>query len=752
LQLKVLSSAKQTGAIAVLVVGSVAALLLITGVTIALLQRSMVKSYAARVADVAALAAISAITLERACGAENESDECTARERWKYSLTLARNAVMESLPASGLIPVGASNLQSLTSEDEDLDGISPLPTTYVTQNSAALSVTIERGRWEPAPRLNQETLFVSFEDRDNWKANFPGLPRTLAFNAVRVTVKVKGVVIPAPFDRILGSSAGFSAQKTSLAMAQRETLVRAAPFAIPVCSLTQRAAGSLDAIEIGSAEFDPKSVCYADRIMGPTSRYCAAATDPECRGVVPQFAWDPVFYTQSPAAAPRYSRTNAQEYWRRTDWQNPTPTLTQYIGAVPPSVPPDNFCFWGSPRYPEPEDNFGIVGIACPSPAERGGSFSVLEASIRNIIWDGANADGLIDSKLGDYFCPLSSGFTEAASQTALAKRITAPSSDLNPNNSQMYLAPATLMYNSNSNYPLNTNQAFKTPETESIHGNCVPFMDPQATTSTSTRRPRWPRAWSRYGPNSNGEIIDSSPTGAPQIEGGTCNSWRLGWGFWDNIRDHYAGRPANQQHYPWYNYYVPTDINPTTNLANVNLTQQSPNDVYDGHLRTLPVWNPWVAVIADLSPTAEPCNGTVTTMVGPDGLVIPRPNQDPKLTLAESGTYQIIGYLKLHVFDLDIGNLPPTRPAASPPFLQLSNSWLYPAPPPPPAPAPPPAPPAPPPAYRWAFNRPDIPAQPNCNLVRTRLSCGQSPLPSLGGSTEIVHPRLVLETPVSEG
>lgn len=305
-------------------------------------------------------------------------------------------------------------------------------------------------------------------------------------------------------------------------------------------------------------------------------------------------------------------------------------------------------------------------------------------------------------------------------------------------------------LFNENRFFSANNLPPAGNPLATKCVGLNAPSVTAPSATPSAEPRPRWPRDFGRYGRNDL-----TIPDTIPSIEGGTCNSVRTGWGFWNGFF------PGTNQH--WFKRYAP----PNFSRRVVSITP--PDELFESQFTNVngvpgvQAWKTWVAIVGD----PRTAGGGGKSCAG-----IPHPttgvsNADPRI---EQIPYEIVGFLRLHLYDLDVSDPPPTFPPNSAPFSQASNSSFmtrayasgsglaaY-------APQSPPSDPINnsnyvDPNYRWWFNRSDspapldvngvptsMPAGADCNVVRARLSCRQPAMPQAGGAGLATAPRLVVE------
>lgn len=758
-------------------------LLLIAAFGMGLMQRSAQRAYLGAAADAAALNAAAILTRSEGCDPSAlPATECDSVSRWKQAPTLALSAIKASLPPPGLFTDTASGLTSLTCPSDP----SPDAPIVCSTTNQELQMKFEHGAW----RKNQETGVFGFEPLDvalsDYAALRPGIPRLVAFNAVRVTVAARPIRLPLPLiERI--SARALPSTKVSIATVVHDQTTQTAPFAIPLCSLLRKSSGPNNSGNLihnleTSSNYSAKEICYADRLIAPTSRYCPASEDGQnghtnCRGVVPQFNWDPDFFSRDNELNSGYARLANNDYWKPTDWNGSTqPTGNNGQGPSQPSATGDYFCFWGSPRYQEPEDNFGFVVDAvaedgtCTTPAESSFFGSTVNAQGTPIPFVQPSM-----LRVGEKVCAVQNGFTSAQAKEAVWRTIsrtfdTVAAGSPQTTNYAINSAQAQLVRQSQPELLMNNNLAFTDSDAVLVpvsptdpDRRCILPQNIPTTTAAwgssdtvqdAVRRPRWPRAWTRFGIESTNDTGMVDPN-IPELEQGTCNSMRTGWGHWGDGNppdpSNRAGlfyRPSAGNVQPWYKNYTP-----------LGFTPNSTTNQFSGHFTTVPMWSTWVAIVADGRSAADggqPCAGTIPNSAS-DGVA---PAYDPRID--PSVPLEVVGFLKLQVYDLDISDPPPTFIQNVAPFTSTQNfkfitrrsgpntaadqGAAY-------------RPATPLPSYyQWSFIRPDqspawdrnstthtTPPQ-SCNLVRARLACTQPSIPAAGGVDGELPLRLVVD------
>ncbi len=607
----------------------------VLGLFMTLSYRSAVKSEFQSIVDTAALAGATQISAQTLSSGMIQSPG----QRW----ALARSSALASI-ASQEVRALTGKTRLALSEAPDTEIPEP------TWNSSGVTVTISRGRWLPG------TGFSSYDERQEGvsatvhETNYPGVPSIIAFNAVKVEMVAQSRTI---FTNLF-PSVGVRAHAIAVGAAVESHPV--APFGIHVCSLMdQNQPGDFQ------SNFNPFFSCLADRLVTSTNRHCPEG-EPDCLDK-PQFSWDPqLAQDRGPGTEP--GRTYFEEYWS----SEPNPAVSVEVNSGT-----DSACFWPTPRYREPANNYMVYG--------RPGNTAPTEAEIRTIISNGSQTAG----ELGGKFQVLSGGLVEPESEVAVWNRII--NADLkgdSTTNPPINQTDLTMFDNGYVND--NINQSFRRADSQ-WGAKCI---DEAADIV---------RVKNGAGPFNNLPIewrMDEEGAWG----GGTCLSRRTGWGHWDDFTSG-TGTDAYRE---WY--------------KPLNWDSSKGPDTW---FTEMPVWQPLVPVIADGRNINSVSSGDLPT-------ACPGSGTDPSIVM-DSGSpieYEIIGFVKVNVYDVDIGNEPPTFPPNRAPFAS-ANGWpfrgdLY--------------------NYDedpyeslngisafddnhpWAFKQP-------CNLIRTRLVCAQDGVPS---------------------
>ena len=166
----------------------------------------------------------------------------------------------------------------------------------------------------------------------------------------------------------------------------------------------------------------------------------------------------------------------------------------------------------------------------------------------------------------------------------------------------------------------------------------------------------------------------------------GACNSTRYGFGFW-------------------------SEWDSSSNACNKSYT--APGVSPEAEDQTIPVWTVTAAVIADPSSDAVPCSNG-------------EPGSSPDPAITKAGPYEVVGFVDVNLYDVDIGFDPPSYPhpcGVDPnfkyPATNLDTAVTR--------------------EFPWGFWPPHLPedgsvlqdGRGRCNLIRARIACGTRLLPS---------------------
>jgi len=223
-----------------------------------------------------------------------------------------------------------------------------------------ISVGIRRGRWV---HRAGSLVFESLEDSDaggNWQNLNKGIPKLLVANAVQISVKMENIatILPAP-----GAWREYTLAKVGTAVKGPVDAANIAPFALSICSLVDDNEGTF----VSTSNYSPSGVCFADRLFTKAGGYSD----------VPEFNYMP----------------------------------------SAPSEGDSTLCNWGTPKFLNSTDNFGLVGLANSAPSSEGDVVNIIK-----------NASGGTQSGIyvGDNFYVLSEGLTSTEADSAVWDRISA--------------------------------------------------------------------------------------------------------------------------------------------------------------------------------------------------------------------------------------------------------------------------------------------------------------------------------------
>jgi len=288
-----------------------------------------------------------------------------------------------------------------------------------------LVVRIERGQW------TKNFGFRSFEA--SWEEEHPGVPKTIAMNAIRVTLErpqYTGIL------NVFGTfSSAVSAESIALASANEN--VRVAPMAIPVCALLN-----------DEGKFDKARLCSADRLFTRSDRFC---TDGGNCGIVPSFPWTPC----SSESGNNFQMLVAAQGFCSDVWSlqpeapHPVPsepgwnpisacTVLRYLLSADhggdglastgfgcylqadlnkPNHPQEGYAVirgFQNERFRSIADHYGVFGVP--------GGYEPTEEAIRTAVDQNFNPG--LDAQIGDEFRVLPGGLVEPESQAAFRSQI----------------------------------------------------------------------------------------------------------------------------------------------------------------------------------------------------------------------------------------------------------------------------------------------------------------------------------------
>ena len=451
------------------------------------------------------------------------------------------------------------------------------------------TVGIEIGRWVSAGGFEPFDQNRPGLSDPNWQADHPGVPRFAAMNAVRVyaTRTINSTIL----NLFLGSG---GVRQEMIFVADMPQPHQVAPFAMPICHL------------IGNnGDYSPPSLCFGERYFTAADHYCGGAP---CN-LVPTFTWEPltpnVFLPVTgvwTGPAPGANLPSAAEI----AVCNSTIKAAAPASSFTCDFVSDTRCNWDTPHYPQPSDNYGVIGIP--------GVSAAAEGTIASLLAPGSLPFSGI--QLNDSFQILYGGLTLSATEDAVWSMMSGIDSW-------------------NTTIPIGSSELFKTAG--------LPWQQLFE--------------YNKYSSDGSGTAYDCSALTPSSTSTGLCNSRRFG------------PHPV---------------LEPENGIPGVGYGTQA-NPEY--------VWRQEIPVIADWNNAASPCQTGASD-----------------LTIAPGGDWRIIGFVQAHLFDVDIGNPPPSGPGfdPAPPFYD-GMIWPYPA--------------MPAPGGPWGFPT-------SCNLVRAVLPCSGDFLP----------------------
>lgn len=327
-----LTNCKRNDRGAVLVLSSILLVALIGLFSIAYMRGAITRTQAElqKAADAAAHSATDTL-----CGSEYCFD--TAREDAMF--VLSNHEVFNN--------IGAERKVFDNGYDPDPNGIWDMR----NRDGNNLRITIQRGRWID-PDGDGTFEFQSFEG--SWGDNNPHLSKGILANAVHVKVERFG--INSVFGSFFGNPSSGAIEAEATAQKGRGDQQCVAPFAIPLCALTDNVSGSLRA----------DLLCKHDLMFTASDRYCDG--NPDCH-LRPSFFYGPCSDDVDECDL------NQNE-------------ITQNFAGR------NNFPHWRNPALSSIADQFGVVGIP------EDGTGVVDQGKIVNILRD----QGCMPSSIGQRF------------------------------------------------------------------------------------------------------------------------------------------------------------------------------------------------------------------------------------------------------------------------------------------------------------------------------------------------------------
>jgi hypothetical protein len=271
-----------------------------------------------------------------------------------------------------------------------------------------------------------------------------------------------------------------------------------------------------------------------------------------------------------------------------------------------------------------------------------------------------SGANGGVSSRIGDPFRILPSGLTTALSNEVIWRQIT-----------------------NRFNGPIESHPPYQLTDLVQVVSNENQAYLRTTTPDLATARLTHCADPATLNPNSTANNLPRPFAALPLIprDFGTCNSMRNGWGWWERFEIS-AASPSCLDRIP--------DVPPGITLPEV------------------PVWRVKAAVIANR--LGQGCSGIAASSFDP--------------AIAGNDPYEVIGFVDLHVYDVDIGRDAPSyqnfasyaHPCGATAGYRFEGAGMVTE------------------RYPWGFQR--TPGTPNpgldrCNLVRTRIVCDTEFIPS---------------------
>ena len=202
-------------------------------------SRTLIRSQLQKASDSAALAGASALCSQRSCFEDS------------------KNAVVASLKQFYAHGGKSSNSLEVDLVDEVFNDELNSPEIFYPEKN--LKVSIERGWWLETDPENNPDVFAFESMEGDWQETYPGIPKYVAANAIRVTTERP--VIENIFSIFGKESTGVKTISVATAGPVTED-VPIAPFALPVCALLN-----------DKGDFQTNEVCKGDRIFTASDRY-----------------------------------------------------------------------------------------------------------------------------------------------------------------------------------------------------------------------------------------------------------------------------------------------------------------------------------------------------------------------------------------------------------------------------------------------------------------------------------------------
>ena len=375
------NSGREQGAVALLAIAGIVLLIILGGYMVSISRMTALRAELQKVADAASHAGATTLCGTVAC--------------WNASLKSAGAVVNAEVGALGWAQLDLLNMEE--GPEWELGG-------YV--------LAIERGRITPISGFESLT--------DEWQETYPGIPRTLAANAVRVRIDAKQPTLLA--GSFLGAEQGVSVVSTAASGSIDKVCV--APFAVSACALLN---------DVG--EMEQANLCRSDRIFRKVNEYSHCYQVPagdgtfieECSNVPPAFPWYPYAQEEGAQAVPHPGLSTPLYEQQTAGWE--APALFQIVGDPQGDASDLDF-----------RDNYGIVGLP-----EGGGGSS--EELVQVLLGSG---NGCVDASLGESFVPLSNGLTSEETAKLLWSRIRGVGSEnsyeaINPSYSAVFAGASVL-------------------------------------------------------------------------------------------------------------------------------------------------------------------------------------------------------------------------------------------------------------------------------------------------------------------
>lgn len=552
-------------------------------------------------------------------------------------------------------------------------GLAPYRQSYLSvDRSTTLEVIIYPGWITPDAHDSTKQNFTHLDSA--WLLDNPGIPPQFVMNSLVVEIKLKGLTSIVGFS--VGNSGDTIIKAKALARSGPVSPVPTVPFAIPVCSLVNE-----------SGSFNQEEICYGDRLFTQSDRYLPDVHDFLPFGVSYQEAMEGIGPFKKPDGGIADEYLNHYNYLDQADAETKRlEAFKQNKFGVRPSffygpcskdinecnikrqinysldsnnTSADNeystFGGWTNYAYNHISDHFGVVGHTKSNLAQ---NESALLGELITIKNKGASNELAF---IGQPFAILHQGLKFSASGNAIWELIKAQGEksyffgDLSLLNNEVTLSSnrtAGLAHLPNfPNLELLPDQPLTIP---TLPTTIIPAGNPETNSFRRTVDLFFndARLESNQSPTFN-------PTSYPtmlrdQFSNGLCRSRRMMLKCEGDVDLLTADKASvatkcssnlSQQHTHFestsYNYTKQSEFSDYTGTSVSARVAPKEPDLNDK------VWKTKIPIIAETGKYAASCLGANLS----------KPRINPR------GDYQIIGFVDIDIFDLDIGDAPLTTP-----------------------------------------------------------------------------------------